>query len=92
MNRYIMSLHSENDCDILFIITKHFFCYLILRGDPLSQRLLFRGPTELLQHTHIQLHTTQSHVITNNQSRIHTHCVVSGSTFLSSHSGVQGWV
>ena len=59
------------------------FCSLILRGDPLSQRLFFRGPTESLQHTHIQLHTTQSPAITNNQVLLytHTHCVVSGSTF-----------
>ena len=49
------------------------FCYLILRGDPLSQRLLFRGPMESLQ-----AHTTQSQVITsnhNNQIHTHTHTV-----------------
>ena len=45
------------------------FCYLILRGDPLSQRLFFRGPTELLR-----VHTTQSQVITTIKS-IHTHTV-----------------
>ena len=63
-----------------------FFCfwYLILHGDPLSQRLLFQGPTESLQiHTHKQ---------SQQSSHIHTHCVVGGSTFFSSHSGVQGWV
>ena len=57
------------------------FCSLILRGDPLSQRLLSWGPTESSQHTHIQLHTTQSPAITNNQVLLYTHCVVSGSTF-----------
>ena len=52
------------------------FCPLILRGDPLGQRLLSRGPTESLQHTHthIQLHTTQSPAITNNQV-LYTHTV-----------------
>ena len=51
-----------------------FFCYLILRGDPLSQRLLFLGPTESLQHTHIQLHTTQSPAITIKSYYTHTLC------------------
>ena len=61
------------------------FCYLLLCGDPLSQRLLFRTHT----HTHIQLHTTQLEGITNNQvvSFIHTHCVVSGSTFFKFFRG-----
>ena len=38
------------------------FCYLILRGDPLSQRLLFRGPTESLQvHTHTYSYTQHNY-------------------------------
>ena len=50
------------------------FCYLILRGDPLSQRLLFRGPTELLQYA---THTVRHNTITSNhkQSYTHTHTV-----------------
>ena len=51
------------------------FCSHILCGDPLSQRLLFRGTTESLQHTHIQLHTTQSPAITDNQVLLYTHTV-----------------
>ena len=58
------------------------FCSLILRGDPLSQRLLFWGPTESLQHTHT--HTVTHNTITSNhkQSRliIHTHTVWSVAT------------
>ena len=52
-----------------FFVFFFVFCYLILRGDPLSQRLFFRGPTELLR-----VHTTQSQVITIIKS-IHTHTV-----------------
>ena len=42
------------------------FCYLFLRGDPLSRRLLFRGPTKSLQ-----IHT---YTITDNQIYTHTLC------------------
>ena len=57
------------------------FCHFILHGDPLSQRLLFRGPTESLQHTqhnYKQSQTVKSHYL---YTYTHTHCVVSGSTF-----------
>ena len=53
------------------------FCSLILRGDPLSQRLLSRGPTESLQHTHTH---TYSYTLHNHQqsqtikSYTHTLC------------------
>ena len=59
----------------MYILYTLFFCSLILRGDPLSQRLLFRGLTESLQRTHIQLHTTQSPAITNNQVLLYTDTV-----------------
>ena len=56
-----------------------YICYLTLRGDPLSQRVLFQGSMESLQtHTHTVRHNTCNHKQSNH---IHTHCscVVSSS-------------
>ena len=78
---YISCIHTVQfkctivQCTICTYCIHCFLCSLILRGDPLSQRLLFRGPTESLQHAHIQLHTTQSQAITNNQVLLYTHTV-----------------
>ena len=83
------------DDPILFFFC---FCYLILRGDPLSQRLFFWGPTESLQvHTQTYSYTQhnyykQSQTIKAYYLYTHTVWSVAGLFFQLSHSGVQGWV
>ena len=68
----------------IFLFLFFVFVSFLLHGDPLSQRLLFRGPTESLQ---VHIHTMQSQAIKST----HTLCG-QWQHFFSNCSGVQGWV
>ena len=74
-NYHLCFLHNHLHPFLFFC-----FCYLILRGDPFSRRLLFRGPWnhyKCTQHNHRQSQQSNRYVI---------HSVVSGNTCFSSCS------
>ena len=80
---------EDTMCIFCFVLLFFCFCYLILRGDPFSQRLLSRGPTESLQvHTHAYSYKKhnnyeQSQTITSYYLDTHTVWSVAGLFFKS---------